>query len=157
MLHVMISTSNSASFVEILRYPPQVVVDGLEWVEPGGAATVSAGQMDRQTPVPKPRHRQTNEVDAAIGDNGTPPPLVLASNLTPSRSAPAPPTSSSQPPGNVKHGTLPKYAPPTEFATSQQFGTLPKPKPRNLPRTTSSSSRVDILVSELTVGCKKIG
>ena len=128
----------SASYVAILRYP-----EGSDMVDTG---TKSTNQM----PVPKPRpHPRKTPEDESVTQ-------TTPTNLTPSRSAPAPPTNSSTSQQHaMKYGTLPKSAshssPPSPHHTHQSFGTLPKPKPRKLPRATASSSRVDILQSELAV------
>lgn len=128
----------SASFVEILRYPetrgaPEEKVDG------SGGDLPTQGET-RARPVPKPRTRLPSRGhDLATVENKAPP----ASTLTPSRSAPAPPTpygGSSHSAG--RHSTLPKpaKAPPT----------VPPYRTKTLTGS-SSSSRVDILKSELAV------
>ena len=110
----------AASFVEILRYPAKEVVDGTEGAESGSEEVV-------QRPTPKPRSSKS------------PDPPVPASNLVPSRSAPAPPNSQQR-----SRQSLPNLS-------SSLNSTLPRPKPRKLTKSVSSSNRVDMLESELAV------
>lgn len=118
-------------------------------VKEGG--TVSPPERPR--PIPKPRHRHQSNPTTTTENETQTPSLATPSNLTPSRSAPAPPTVGPSPSSQqgVKYPTLPKPVTPSQQPPTRSHGTLPKPKPRKLPRTTSSSSRLDILESELAV------
>ncbi len=154
MFECCITCCVSASFVEILRYPKakeasEDRVDGTAGDLPLPSAATQPGES-KPRPIPKPRSRLPSKThDLATVENKAPLPSTPPS-LTPSRSAPAPPTpygASSQSAG--KHGgTLPKpaKAPPTVLP----YGTLPKSKAKTLTNS-SSSSRVDILKSELAV------
>lgn len=126
--------------MEVLRYPAENQVDGagLE-----GKSTV-------QRPIPKPRLSKSPNRDDTV-----PSTLVATSNLIPSRSAPAPPNTGLS--SLSKHGTLPKQHPSSLSSSYNQGhgGTLPKPRPRRMTQSVSSS-RIDILESELAVSCSKI-
>lgn len=126
----------AASFVEILRYPDKDVAEGVGLKTADTATDIGDGTR----PVPKPRLPRTKDTDAETTADNTSS-LVTASNLIPSRSAPAPPSNSNF---STKDSSLPK--PPSK----QQYGTLPKPKPRTHARR-NSSNRVDVLESELAV------
>lgn len=141
----------AASFVEILRYPdakevpPQDTVDSGGFPLPPGSVQPEA----RPRPIPKPRTRLPSRGHDLVMVKNKAPPSATLSNLTPSRSAPAPPT----PYGGTaqsasKHGTLPRHpkAPPSV----PPYGTLPKPKPKTL-TSSASTSKVDMLKSELAV------
>ncbi len=144
------SVSLAGSFVEVLRHPHteedesvlfahkairQRIVESADHNESeigGGGGGGGGGDVVR--PIPKPRTRK--------------PSSTSEHNSTPTRSAPAPPTTAQSARKHLSHNNT---GSPSHHTTGS--ATMPRPKPhqRTLTRATSSSSQVRTLKSELAV------